>query len=146
MTQQSDGFLNVDLEIGARTRAGLEPLLAALEGDMLELFRGRLRGLYRAHFETNICARDASSTIRALADVIEALRPAARRAWNAAPLRDFNVGIELALGVRNIELVVDLDAVQRVAALGGRIVITAYQEAAITDKVGKRGARRRDQS
>lgn len=127
----SDGFLNVDLEVGARTRAALAPLLARLEGTMFELFRGRLRGLYRAHFEVNVCARDASATIRALADAIEALRPTARRAWNSAALRDFNVGVELARGVRNIELVVDEDAMQRVAALGGRIVITAYQEAAM---------------
>jgi hypothetical protein len=130
----SDGFLNVDLEVGARTRAALAPLLDALEGTMFELFRGRLRGLYRAHYEIIGCARDASTTIRALAEAIEALRPPARRAWNAAALRDFNVGVELARGVKNIELAVDADAVQRVASLGGRIVITAYQEAAMRSK------------
>jgi hypothetical protein len=131
MTMASDGFLNVDLEVGARTRVALAPLLDAIEGTMFELFRGRLRGLYRAHFEINGCARDASATIHSLADAIEALRPTARRAWRAAALRDFNVGVELARGVRNIEVTVDADAVQRVAALGGRIVITAYQEAAM---------------
>ena len=127
----SDAFLNVDLEVGARTRAALAPLLAALESSMFELFRGRLRGLYRAHFEITGCAGDASATIHSLADTIEALRPTARRAWRAAAVRDFNVGVELARGVRNVELVVDADAVQRVAALEGRIVITAYQEAAM---------------
>jgi hypothetical protein len=134
MTMASDGFLNVDLEVGARTRAALAPLLAALESTMFELFRGRLRGLYRAHFEIHGCTRGASATIHSLADAIEALRPTARRAWNAAALRDFNVGVELARGVRDIELVVDADAVQRVATLGGRIVITAYQEAAMRSR------------
>jgi hypothetical protein len=124
-----DGFLNVDLEVGARTRAALAPLLDALR--MVELFRGRIGRLYRVHYEVHVCTRDASSTIDALADRIEALRPPARRAWNAAPMRDFNIGVELDRGVRNIELALDRDAVRRVIALGGRIVFTAYQVVAM---------------
>jgi hypothetical protein len=134
MTMASDGFLNVDLEIGARTRADLAPLITALEERTFELFRGRIRSLYRLHVETIAltCNANANATIHALADTIEALPRRARWAWNAAKLRDFNVGVELARGVRTIELAVDNDAVRRVAKLGGRIVVTAYQEAAMS--------------
>jgi hypothetical protein len=118
-------FLNVDLEIGARARTPLAPLLTVLEASLFELFRGRLGGRYRAHFEITGQTRDASATIRALAAVIEGLAPGPRRAWNAATLRDFNVGVELERGPGSTELAIEADAVRRVAALGGRIVFTA---------------------
>ena len=133
-----DGFLNVDLEVGARARAQLTPLVEALEGTLFELWRGRIRGLYRAHYEVSSCVRNASATLHALASAIDALTPRARRSWNAASLRDFNIGVELARGVKNIELALDPEAVSRVSALGGRIVFTAYQVAAMERR--KRGA------
>lgn len=126
-----DGFLNVDLEVGARTRTQLAPLIDAFEGELFELFRGRIRGLYRAHYESNGCQRDASNTIHELAAAIERLNRSGRRAWNTAVMRDFNIGVELARGVRSIELAIDPAAVRRVAALGGRIAFTAYQVAAM---------------
>ena len=128
------GFLNVDLEVGARTRAILAPLLDALDSTLFTLFRGRIRGLYRAHYETEACSRDASSTIHALATAIEAVGAPARRAWDRAAMRDFNVGIELARGVRSVELAIDPRAIGRVAALGGRIAVTAYQVVAMRAK------------
>jgi hypothetical protein len=130
--RDDDGFLNVDLEVGARLRAELVPLVAALDDTLFELFRGRIRGLYRAHYETKLCARNASVTVHELAAVIEALAPPARAAWNGATMRDFNIGIELARGVRSVELAIDPDAIRRVAALGGRLAFTAYQVSAMT--------------
>jgi hypothetical protein len=140
-----DGFLNVDLEVGARTRVHLGPLSEALQGKLVELFRGRLRGLYRAHYQSVMCRADASAAIHELAAVIEALKPPARRAWNTAVMRDFNIGVELARGVRSIELVIEPDAICRVAALGGRIAFTAYQAAAMPRQRRDRGIRRIDQ-
>ena len=123
---RADGFLNVDLEIGARSRAELAPLLEAAAGTLLELFRGRIGGLYRAHYESRGQHADVNATIRALVDAIEALSPPARRAWATAAMREFNVGVELASGEDSVELAIDAETVQRVAALGGRIAFTAY--------------------
>ncbi len=123
----SDGF-----------RATLEPLITALEGRTFELFRGRIRSLYRLHVETVEMTCNANATIHALADTIEALPRRARRSWNAATLREFNVGIELARGVRTVEVAIDNEAVRRVAKLGGRIAVTAYQEAAIRSRRRKK--------
>ena len=127
MRRKEHGFLNVDLEVGAASRAQLASLLDALEGTLIELFRGRLRGLYRAHFESGARTSDASTTIRALVATIDALKRPARRAWASATVRDFNVGIEVARGVRSVELAIDADVVRRVAAVGGRIAFTAYR-------------------
>lgn len=124
-----NGFLNVDLEVGARTRAEIMPLLDAFASKLFELYRGRLGRLYCGHYEVSGCARDASSTIHALSATVESLPRRARRAWNAAHTRDFNIGVELERGVKNIELALDRDAVDRVSALGGRLVFTAYQVA-----------------
>lgn len=136
------GYLNVDLEIGAKTRAQLAPLLEVLDGKLFEMFQGRIRSLYRAHYESTACRGGASDTIRELVAVIEALPPRARRAWDRAAMRDFNVGVELERGVRSVELTIDRDAVDAVAALGGRIAFTAYQEAAMRRPIKARRARR----
>ena len=71
----------------------------------------------------------SSMWIHELADAVEGLNAAGRRAWKAAALRDFNVGVEVARGVWGAEHVIDPDAVRRVAALQGRIVFTVYQPA-----------------
>lgn len=126
-----DGFCNVDLEIGARSRAQLAPIIEQFEGHLLEMYTGRIRGLYRAHYEStgrsSIRGRrryNPTTVIHELADVIERLNATARRAWKAAAMRDFNVGVEVARGVWGAEHVIDPDAVRRVAALQGRIVFT----------------------
>jgi hypothetical protein len=59
--------------------------------------------------------------------VIYALPARARRAWKAASLRDFNIGVELAPRMRSVELAIAPDAIRDVAALGGRIAFTAYR-------------------
>jgi hypothetical protein len=110
---------------GAPTRAQLQPLIDGLAPKLIELFCGRIKSLYRAHYEI-ACAPNASATLHELAAAIEALSAAQRRAWRAATVRDFNVGVELAGGVRSVELAVDSDAIRRVARLGGRIAFTAY--------------------
>lgn len=128
---RANGFLNVDLEIGARTRARLAPLVDVLEDKLVELHRGRIRDLYRVHYENSECNTDASAAILRLVAVVEALKRPARDTWDAAIMRDFNIGIELAPGVRKVELAIEPDAARRVIALGGRIAVTAYQVAAM---------------
>ncbi len=123
----SSAFLNVDLELGARTAARLAPLVEELSEKLHELFRGPMRGLYRAHYEGSFQAATASATIRRLVRVIDGMSPAAKRAWRAARVRDFNVGVELSPGARAIELAIDADAVKQVAELGARLAFTAYR-------------------
>jgi hypothetical protein len=138
---KGEGFLNVDLEIGARSRARLLPIIEQVADQLFEMYIGRIRGLYCACYELigpNGRRYNPSAVIHGLADVIEGLNASGRRAWNAASKRDFNIGVELNRGISMTEHTVDDDAVRRVAALKGRIVFTLYQPAAM-----KRVARRR---
>jgi hypothetical protein len=120
---KEDGFLNVDLQIGARTRAQLALLIEVLNSELFEMFVGRIRGLYHAHYETcgpssiegRLRSRNATVVIHELADVIEGLNASARRAWSAAAIRDFNVGVEVARGVWTVAHTVEADAVRRPA-------------------------------
>lgn len=120
----------MDLELGASTRSALEPAMVAIENRMVEIFRGRMRGQYRAHYELAEVGHDASSTIERLADVVESLRGRARSAWLAAARRDFNIGVEILGGQRSIELALDSTVLRRVIELGGRVVFTAYRPTA----------------
>jgi hypothetical protein len=145
MEAKESSFANVDLEIGARTRAHLAPLIEQLKDGLYEMFVGRIGGLYRAHYESqgpsSIQSRpapNATRVIHELAEAIERLSAAGRRAWNTAAMRDFNVGVNIARGVWMTEHAVEPDAVRRVAALRGRIVFTAYQEAAIRKPTARR--------
>ena len=130
---KSTGFLNVDLEIGAPTRAALAPLIDELRDRLFELYVGRSRSLYRAHYELSGCAAPtADATINALARTIESLEPAARRAWKRASMREFNIGVELERGIRSVELGIREETLRRVVSLGGTIGFTAYQVAAMS--------------
>ena len=143
-------FLNVDLEIGARTRARLAPLIEQLDEALLQLHAGRVRGLYRASYEhlrasirrKGLPAPTPSAVIHGLADAIDRLDTAGRRAWNAASVRDFNVGVEIPRRVWVVEHGLEADAIRRVAALRGRIVFTAYQLAALEGGAAVRVTRR----
>lgn len=139
------GFINVDLEIGARTRARLAPLIEQFGGTLFEIHIGRIRGLYHAHYESPGAssirrkgrrAPTPSDVIHQLADAIERLDTAGRRAWDHASIRDFNVGVDIARGVWMSEHHIEADAVRRIAALRGRLVFTAYQEAALRRRRG----------
>lgn len=125
------GFKNVDLEIGAPTLEALAPIVAALDGTMIQLFHGRLEhlGEFRAHYEI-LCGREVNDVLSQLAKAIEGFEPAPRAAWDAAATRDFNIGVELERGVKTIEFALDPDVVRRIIDIGGRIAITAYQEVA----------------
>lgn len=137
------GFLNVDLEVGARTRTALAPLIAALDGALCPLFCGRVGRLYRATYEINGHAAEVNATIHALVDVIEQLDARALRAWKSAPVRELDIGVELAPDVHSIKLALDPSAVARVVSVGGTIVFTAYQGAAMRGATRKARDRRR---
>lgn len=136
-----EGFLNVDLELAARTQAPLTTLAAALSGKLGELFRGRIGPGYRLHLE-GAGGPTANHAMRGLLSVIERLDARGSDAWNALAMRDFNIGVELAPGVNNIEFALDADVVARVAALRGRIAFTAYQVSALERATKKDRANR----
>ncbi len=117
-------FLNIDLEIASRT--SLAPLIAELSRTAFELHVGREGGMARAHYEVHGGNRTADATARGLVRLVERLSPAARRCWDRARVRDFNVGIQSSTTPRMLELALEAKTVAAIAAVGGRIVITVY--------------------
>src|ERR1041384_280469 len=85
-------FLNVDLDI--QSTSNLDPLVAALTGKVDVLHVERIKRTCHAHLEVAKLTRDADSTIRAFCSLIESLPKPERELWNAAKIRDFNIGVQ----------------------------------------------------
>ena len=121
-------FLNVDLEIGSAS--SLAPLIEELSANraVFELFTGRVRGLSRAHYEVHSRNHTPDAIARDLVRIVEQLSRPARRCWDRARVRDFNIGIQssVASTPHMLELPVEAKTVAAIAKLGGRIVVTVY--------------------
>lgn len=117
-------FLNVDLDL--RSRASLAPLIAQLRPHTFELHVSSARGWHDAHYEVAGITRTPDATIKKFVRLLARLDPAARRCWDRAQLRDFNIGIQAGTHPRALELPLAAPTVRAVADLGARIVITVY--------------------
>ena len=133
-------YLNVDLDIAAR--GDLQPLVDAFGKRVFALHVTRLRGRCLAALELAATTNTADQAIQRLAALVASLPPAARRLWNAASVRDFNIGIQAGRDPYAFSCVVSKEAVAAVTAVGGRVVITVYGSAAGEDTRTSRGRKR----
>jgi hypothetical protein len=120
-------FMNVDLDVFSSRP--LDPLAAAFGKRVIVLYVGGERRRYRAHFEVRESFKrnaDADKFVRRFVELIRGLPPGARRLWNGASKRDFNIGIQSASKPHSHELRLAADTLKQVAAVGGSIVVTTY--------------------
>ena len=118
-------FLNVDLDVFSRSH--LEPLVAALGRKVSLNYVGGERGRYSAHLAlANSHRKDADTLIRALAACVNGLPRAARKLWNEAQSREFNIGIQAGFEPRSYEIRIKTETLALVARLKGRIGVTTY--------------------
>jgi hypothetical protein len=118
-------FLNVDLDI--RSRARLEPLVAAFGKRVLVLHVGPEGKGHGAHLElANSHRKNANALIRALIALVRKLPKAGRRLWDQAQSREFNIGIDAGVKPFSYELRLDSETLESVAGVGGRVVFTVY--------------------
>jgi hypothetical protein len=119
-------FLNVDLEV--ISRAPLDPLVQAFGRKVDVLHVGPWGQRYAAHVEVagSGYRANADLLIRRLVTLVKALPRNARRLWDTAQSREFNVGIEAAAKSRTFELRLEPETLMAVAGVAGRIVITVY--------------------
>jgi hypothetical protein len=124
--EEGTTFLNVDLEVISRTP--LDPLVQAFGRNVDVLHVGPWGQRYGAHVEVagSGCRGNADSLIRRLVTLVKALPRSARRLWDTAQSREFNVGIEAAAKSRTFELRLEPETLMAVAGVAGRIVITVY--------------------
>lgn len=132
-----EDFLNVDVEVTSSD--AFKRLPAELEESCVILFNGR------AHRGQLLCFESAESfsgrrfltltqlerTLRALCSTLENLSPAARREWNSARSRVFDIGFDASRREKRSHLAARVEVsevfVRRIAALNAKVVFTVYR-------------------
>ncbi|HEY4181657.1 MAG TPA: hypothetical protein VGM90_32660 [Kofleriaceae bacterium] len=138
-------LLNVDLEV--RSRKNLAPFAAAMEAlGVLALTNARWDdGEYFTNFEVEVYSNGrrietADAKTRVLADALDALPPTARRLFDTATRRTFDIGIQGERKPVAFSLALSPSTVKRVAALNAEIAVTVYaadRPAIPLEKLGK---------
>ena len=121
---QTTHFLNVDLDL--YSKSDLQPLVNILGRKVCVLHAGRERRTYSAHLELARITRNADVTIRAFCALVETLPKAQRALWNAARVRDFNIGVQAEMHPHCYEIEIEEDTVKAVSEIHARIVFTVY--------------------
>jgi hypothetical protein len=116
-------FLNVDLEV--RGPADLQPLIDDLGEDVVNLHAGRVHDHYLATFEATVSG-DADHRISYLCRLVDQLDPEARRIWDQASSKVFDIGYEAGAGPKSYESNLRPETIADVARVGAAIRVTVY--------------------
>lgn len=125
-------FLNVDLDI--YSKSPLDNLIAALGESIHVLFVGKRDKHYFAileeagfdHSETGRYPIDADRTINKLIALVNKLPKDARKIWNKASVKEFNIGIQAGYGKRIHEVRLKTKTLKAVTEMGGNILVWTY--------------------
>jgi hypothetical protein len=123
-TPEATHFLNVDLDI--YSRSNLQPLLTAMGKRVSILHAQRDGQTFCAHLELARQTKSADSTIRGLCALVRALPRAEGKLWNAAKVRDFNIGVQAEMQPFSYEIAIAAETVKAVSDVNARIVFTVY--------------------
>jgi hypothetical protein len=118
-------FLNLDLDV-AGAAAVIDELAEALDRRLLVLHRDTAGRRRAARYESRRQHATPDAALRAIAAVIEGLPARAKRAWRAATVRDFNVGVQAGRLPHAAEYAIAPATAGRIANLGARLVLTVY--------------------
>lgn len=129
--RESTRFLNVDLDIYSKTH--LKPLVSALGKEVFALHQGREGRLWSAHLELSDQPRSADEAIRRLSALIRSLPPEARRLWDAAKIRDFNVGVQGGWKPHARTVKLAPGTIRIASSLKARLVVTIYAARAFSN-------------
>ena len=119
-------FINADLDIWSRSR--LNRLVTAFGNGVDVLFVGREGAHYGAHLELSERgqARSADTFIRRLAALVVALPRQARKLWDEAEIREFNIGIQAGSRPCSWESRLRPSTIHLAAQLKAGVVVTVY--------------------
>jgi hypothetical protein len=117
-------FLNVDLDVYASEP--LDALVAAFGKDVIVLHVGKEGRRYSAHLELAVVGRDPNRALRRFAARVASLPPAALRLWKRAAVREFNVGVQSAIGPHRFEWRIDSETLMAIARVNARLGTTVY--------------------
>lgn len=115
-------FLTVDLDI--ESTVDIEPLVREW-GDRISVHRlEKVNGLYYGSFETSYSGEN--EIISEYVDLVFRLSPAAKAVWDNAEGRVFDFGYESGHSPNNFHSYISADSINKLASIGGSIVITIY--------------------
>lgn len=118
-------FITVDLDVYSRVR--LVGLVKGFGDSMFVLYEGRAGRRYLASFELgNSWQLSADQEIRRLVALVRSLPTSARRLWNEAESRVFDIGMQAGLTPHSHKLTLSQDTIEGVGSVRGRITITTY--------------------
>lgn len=120
-------FLNVDLDVWSH--APLEDLVSAFGRRVVVLSVGKEGRQHGAHLEVAVSPRDADRTIRRFVMLVDSLPRPSRRMWDAARVRQFNIGVQAGTSPHAWELSLKPTTVEAVASIGAQIAFTVYAPA-----------------
>ena len=118
-------FLNIDLDI--RAKGSLAPLAEAWPwAQRPRKVDGRLNSRWLI-LTPRGNPQSAEAAARMLLKHVAALSPQARRCWNQASTRTFDVGIQAGLSPAAFEgVALSPETLRRIASIGARLQVTVY--------------------
>jgi hypothetical protein len=134
-------LLNVDLEI--HSRSNLQPLVDALGGKVIVHYVGLENRHYKArlmlkesHRKSQVTKHQSAAEAITLGfcKLIHELPPEARKLWNSAWTRDFDVGIESGKPGSFYWFELTPAALRVIAELNAKVSVTIYGPMKITKK------------
>jgi hypothetical protein len=129
-------FLNVDLDIFSKSE--LEPLVEAFGDKVCIHYLGREKKFYSAHISLSRTRKQADFLIQEFARLIERLPRPARKLWDSAISRTFNIGIQAGKQPQSFETALSQETIRQVSALKATIAVTIYGSHVLTVKNKKR--------
>lgn len=124
---EESSFLNVDLDVEASF--DLAPLVEALGDRVSNMYTGPGAAGFETHLELSgelVMPASADVAIRGFVTLLTALPSSARKLWDDATKREFNIGIQGGVTPRAFELALDAATIADIARLGARIGVTVY--------------------
>jgi hypothetical protein len=126
-TKRPAGFLNVDLEI--ESSGNLDLLTDEMGKAVLVLYSGPGSGKRRLLcLESSRWPNTPDAAARALCSAVERLSVRARKLWDRARRKEFDVGYELRIGVRALQVALQPETLKRIVALGATVAFTCYRD------------------
>jgi hypothetical protein len=114
-------FINVDLDV--ESGEDLRPLIDAMEPHAYSLERPP--GM--ASFEVNEASpTDPEAVVLEFIRLVKSLPPAARKVWDAASKRVFDIGLQSGRHPFRQSYTIGVDTLREAIAIGAHIVITIY--------------------
>ena len=124
-------FLNVDLDIVSKS--DLKPLIDAMGDRIIVLYVGRVKRHYEAHLELAGSPlpqaghpKSPESLVLGFCKVIRRLPPDAKKLWDDARTRSFDIGIEARGPYRYYWFALTQKAIRAALEVNAQIAVTVY--------------------